>query len=76
MPIDPTKFLKEPAFNNTGLDSPITEFALAIKAHKDDHYYASGSAVIIGQNLAITAQHVIDDFFREFEGNYLNAALP
>jgi len=73
MPIDPKKLSKEPAFNDTGLDSPITEFALAIKAHRDDKYYASGSAIIIGQNLAITAQHVIDDFFREFEGNYISA---
>lgn len=73
MPIDPSQFSKEPTFNKTGLDSPITEFALAIKAHKDDHYYASGSAIIIGQHLAITAQHVIDDFYREFEGEYLDA---
>jgi hypothetical protein len=42
-------------------------------AHKDEQYYASGSAIIIGQNLAITAQHVIDDFYREFEGKYLGA---
>lgn len=73
IPIDITKLSKEPAFNDTGLDSPITEFTLAIKAHKDGHYYASGSAIIIAQNLAITAQHVIDDFFREFEGKYLDA---
>ena len=74
MRLDPSKFSKEPSFKETGLDSPITEFALAIKAHKDDHYYASGSAIIIGKNIAITAQHIITDFFREFEGDYLDVA--
>ncbi len=72
IPIDFKKLSKEPTFKNTGLDSPITEFALAMTAHKDDKYYASGSAIIIGKNLAITAQHVIDDFFREFEGSYID----
>lgn len=73
MPIDLKKLSKEPAFNATGLDSPITEYVLAIKAHRDDKFYASGSAIIIGHNLAITAQHVIDDFVREFEGNHIDA---
>jgi hypothetical protein len=44
-------------------------------AHKNDNYYASGTAIIIGNNLAITAQHVISDFFAYFEGHQLDA-LP
>lgn len=74
IPIKRQRFSKEPTFNGTDLDSPITEFALGIMAHRGGEYYASGSAIVIGQGIAITAQHVIDDFFRKFEGNYLDAA--
>ncbi len=72
MKIDSNVFSKSPTFKKTGFDQPITEFALSIAALNNDKYYASGSAIIIGMNLAITAQHVIDDLFREFEGNYLD----
>ncbi|GAB6082426.1 hypothetical protein JCM30471_13400 [Desulfuromonas carbonis] len=71
--MDPAKFSKEPTFTSTGLNSPITEFALGIVAHKDGKYYADGSAIIIAPYIAITAQHVINGFFRDFEGNDIDA---
>ena len=68
----PEIYSKTPSFKHTGLESPITEFALGIMAHKNEHYYASGTAIVIGPRLAITAQHVIDDFFERFDGNELS----
>lgn len=67
IPIEAKQLSKEPGFGETNPNSPITEVALAITAHRDDKCYASGTAVIIGPYLAITAKHVIDDFNREFD---------
>lgn len=66
------KYSKTPSFKSTGLESPITEFALGIMAYKEDNYYASGTAIIIGNYLAITAQHVISDFFKKFDGEKID----
>jgi Trypsin-like peptidase domain len=67
IPIEAKQLSKEPGFGDTVHGSPITEIALAIAAHRDDKCYASGTAIIIGPNLAITARHVIYDFIREFD---------
>jgi hypothetical protein len=61
------KFSKEPSFKETGLDSPITEFALAMMVLKDEYCYASGTAALIGPRLAITAKHVFDDYWDNLE---------
>jgi hypothetical protein len=62
-------------FINTSLESPITEVALALAVCKDDTYYPSGTAVVIGQQLAITARHVITDFLHKF-GNVPKNSTP
>lgn len=56
-----------PNFVSTGLDSPITEFALALTTRKNDVYYPSGTAIIIGPQLALTARHVVLDYFSVIE---------
>jgi hypothetical protein len=50
-------------------NNPITEFALPLIAHKDEKYFAQGTAVIVGPCLALTAKHVIYDFHKTYEGN-------
>lgn len=67
MAIHSPSFSKKPSFKKTPLESSITELALGIKAHKNDEFYASGTAIIIGKHLALTANHVIDDFFKKFD---------
>lgn len=54
-------------FKDTGLESPINEIALGLKASFGDRHYASGTAVVIAPHLAITAAHVITDFIEIFE---------
>lgn len=61
------EFSKAPSFNDTNLNSPVNEFALGLCALKDDIYYGSGTAVVIGRYLAITAKHVIEDFVSHFD---------
>jgi len=58
---------KTPTFKTTEIFDPITEFALSILARKDNKFYASGTAIIIGSHLAITAKHVIADLYKRFE---------
>ena len=48
-----------PTFKYTGLDSPITEFAIMLVGRRDNHYSVVGSGVLIGPGAAITANHVI-----------------
>src|SRR3954464_3290499 len=62
-----TKYSKKPSFKVTGLEDVITEFALRLAALKDEHWLPSGTAVVIGSNLAITARHVITDFWDKHE---------
>lgn len=59
---------KQPSFKETGLASPITEFALAVLSRRGDTFFPSGTATIIAPYLAITARHVIEDFFLRYEG--------
>lgn len=56
-----------PAFHETSIASPIAEVALPLYALKDGIPFASGTAIIIANNIAITAAHVIDDFTRQFD---------
>jgi hypothetical protein len=41
--------------------------ALSLIAERDDHWYPSGTAVVIAPHLAVTARHVIDDYWRQFD---------
>jgi hypothetical protein len=58
---------KTPLFAHTSLQSIITEFALPVAACQGDRWKASGTAIIIGPGLAVTAKHVFDDFWGMFE---------
>ncbi len=68
--------LAMPTFKYTGLDSPITKFAIMLVGRRDNHYSVVGSGVLIGPGAAITANHVIrelhdifDDEKAERDGN-------
>lgn len=54
-------------FDRTGFDSPIHLVSLGLAAEKNGHFFASGSAVIIANGLALTARHVVNDFWDFFE---------
>jgi len=62
-----SKDFKEPSFKETPLASPITKFALMLTAVRDGFFYPSGTATIVASHLAITAKHVVQDYWREFE---------
>jgi hypothetical protein len=71
---DTTSYSKKPSFAETGLQSIITEFALALMAWKDNRWVPSGTAVLVGgYGLAVTAKHVVTDYWNRFEGG---AAMP
>jgi len=57
-----------PGFVETGLRSPITEFALSLVAHRANEFHPSGTAAVIAPHLAITAKHVITDYWERYEG--------
>jgi len=61
------KFTKKPIFKINNEVSVINEFSLALTTRKGDQEYASGTAVIIAAYLAITAKHVIDDYFNIYD---------
>ncbi len=52
-------------FKPTELESPITEHALVLVGGDDLASYALGSAVFIAPGLAITAKHVIKEFWTQ-----------
>jgi hypothetical protein len=56
-----------PSFETTPLDSPITEFAIPLIAHKGEEWFAQGTAVIVGPSLALTTKHVVYDFYKFYE---------
>jgi S1-C subfamily serine protease len=51
-------------FNATQLDSPITEHALLLVGGDGAATYALGSAVFIAPELAMTARHVVQEFWK------------
>jgi Trypsin-like peptidase domain len=55
-------------FSHTGFDSPISEFAVMLVGRDERKCSPFGTGVIIGPHIAITARHVIDEFFQEHEG--------
>ncbi len=57
------KFSKKSTFKSNKQFNIITEFSLSLTTQKGDKSYASGTAVIIAPYLAITAKHVIEDYF-------------
>src|SRR3989338_3712412 len=59
---------QSPRFGNTDPASVIGHVALEIAAFQDGEWYASGSSVIIGPHLALTARHVVEDICERFHG--------
>ena len=62
-----TEYSKEPSFKETGLVSVITEFAFALTAFRGETWWPSGTAIVIGPYFAITAKHVIEDYWNRYE---------
>ena len=60
-----------PTLLHTGLQSPITEFALPLLASRQGAFFPSGTAIVVAPYLAITARHVIEDYWRKSEGQPL-----
>jgi hypothetical protein len=46
---------------------PITEITLALIAWDGNNFKSSGSAIVIGPHLAMTAKHVVEGHWRDFE---------
>lgn len=61
------KISKKPSFNTNKQFNIITEFSLALTTQKGDKSYASGTAVIIAPYLAITAKHVLEDYYNFYD---------
>lgn len=53
-------------FDDLQSDGEFAQAALRVVGWRDDKYHASGSAVIIAGNLALTAAHVVDDYVERF----------
>ena len=62
-----TQSSKVPSFRETGLKSVITEFALALAGYREHIWRPSGTAIVIAPYLAVTAKHVIEDYWAKFE---------
>jgi hypothetical protein len=62
-----------PTFVDTPMPSPITEFTCIITStiNGTTNHFASGTAVIIGANLALSARHVFEDHLAHHEGRPL-----
>jgi hypothetical protein len=57
---------REPLFQAAQLDDIMREATLALMAVADGHWFASGTATIIGHGLAVTAKHVVEDYEERF----------
>lgn len=58
--------MPEPQILNTPLDDTISEFALGLIAQRIDDWHPSGTAIVIAPHLALTAKHIVDDYWRHF----------
>src|SRR5688572_3810681 len=65
--------MKKPTFNKTELSSPITEFAISIGAYQGNNYIVSGTATFVAPFLAITAKHVVEHYWREFNRSQIKS---
>jgi hypothetical protein len=64
-------------FKATELESPITEHALVLVAGNGMETHALGSAVFIAAELAITAKHVVEEFWNRLgSGNRFEGERP
>lgn len=51
---------------------PICEACLALCAYREGVYYPSGTAIMVGPMLAMTARHVLEDYFEEYDNTNFN----
>jgi hypothetical protein len=56
-----TKDFREPIFQDAQLDDIMREHTLALMAVAEGEWVASGTATIIGPQLAVTARHIVED---------------
>jgi hypothetical protein len=52
-----------PTFTQEALTWPINEAVVALGMLQDDVFYASGTGVIVAPRVALTARHVVEDYF-------------
>lgn len=53
---------------------PVMQQAIPLIGMRGDQWFMSGTAVIIGQDLALTARHVVEDYLRRYEGDVWNSS--
>jgi hypothetical protein len=58
-------------FVETPISSVICKWAMPLLAGKDGHFFPCGSAMFIGERLAITARHVILEFIQRFRAKQI-----
>jgi S1-C subfamily serine protease len=61
------------AFVPLNAPNPITQYAVSLLAWREEKYDPMGSAVLITPRLALTARHVVDDYWRTFDGRSIGA---
>lgn len=66
-----SEFSKTPSFANTPLQSPIAAHSFLLMAVYKEERFASGTAIVVAPNLAITAKHVIEDFWQKYNPHVL-----
>lgn len=57
----------------TDTDSPIHAVSLALMASLGDDHLASGTATIVAPFLALTAHHVLDDYWQQYHQRSISA---
>ena len=58
---------KKTSFIDLTYDQPIFDCVFSVGCFTEDKFLASGTAVVIAPNLAITAKHVVEDFIKKFQ---------
>src|SRR5436190_17537381 len=66
----PPTFSKDPTFTISDQLSPVWEIALPLVTSRGGQsFFASGTATVIAPRLALTARHVVEDFWRKYESD-------
>lgn len=68
MTVDHSNYPKEPTFKSTGLDQPINKFVSPLLSGRGEDWAVEGTCVMIAPGLAITANHVIIETMKKYEG--------
>jgi hypothetical protein len=57
---------QEPQFQDAQTDDIMREHTFALMAESEGQWFASGTATLIGPQLALTAKHVVEDYEERF----------